>query len=107
MKREYDFSRATRRKRRDLPPVEQLDRQTKVRITILLDYDVLQYFKKRAAAPGAEPYQTQINRALREYIEGGRSPSKDDLLGDEGFVARLAERVARYSPRKKTARQGR
>lgn len=107
MKREYDFSRAKRPNRRTLPPIEELDRQTKVRITILLDYDVLQYFKKRAAAPGAEPYQTQINRALRECLVGKRSPGRDDLLGDEGFVARLAERVAQYSSRKKTARQGR
>jgi uncharacterized protein (DUF4415 family) len=33
----------------------------KVRITINLDADVLEYFKQRAAAPHSAPYQTQIN----------------------------------------------
>ncbi|MBI2198934.1 MAG: BrnA antitoxin family protein [Candidatus Rokubacteria bacterium] len=107
MKKEYDFSRAKRRTVRDLPPIEDLDRHTKVRITIMLDNDVLQFFKARAAKRGAEPYQTQVNRALREYMEGGRPPTKDDLLGDEGFVSRLAERVAEYSTRKTVSRRPR
>jgi uncharacterized protein (DUF4415 family) len=98
MKKEYDFSHAKRATFKGLPPIEELDRHIKVRITIMLDYDVLQFFKQRAAAPGAEPYQTQINRALREYASGGRPPDKDRLLNDEGFISRLAERVARYSP---------
>jgi uncharacterized protein (DUF4415 family) len=98
MKKEYDFSHAKRAALKGLPPTEELDRHIKVRITIMLDYDVLQFFKQRAAAPGAEPYQTQINRALREYMSGGRPPDKNRLLNDEGFISKLAERVARYSP---------
>lgn len=107
MKKEYDFRRAKRGAVRDLPPIEDLDRHTKVRITIMLDNDVLQFFKSRAARRGAEPYQTQVNRALREYMEGGRTPTKDDLLGDESFVSRLAERVAKYSTRKTVSRRPR
>src|SRR5688500_4770567 len=46
MKKSYDFSKGRRAKKRDLPPAEELDRHTKIRITILLDADVLDYFKR-------------------------------------------------------------
>ena len=107
MKKEFDFSKAKRAKFKNLPPIEELDRHTKVLITIMLDLDVLNFFKARAAKPGAGPYQTQINRALREYMEGGGPPGKDDLLRDEGFISRLAERVAHYSVRGRGAKGGR
>ncbi len=107
MKREYDFSRAKRAKFKGLPPLDELPRHIKVRITMMLDYDVLEFFKQRAAAPGAEPYQTQINRALREYMAGlGTSRSKT-LLDDEGFISTLAERVARYVAKKEPRAKGR
>lgn len=101
MKKEYDFSRAKRARFRDLPPKEELARHTKVRITIMLDLDVLDFFKKRAVEPGVQPYQTQINQALREYAALSRSSRKDDLLNDEGFISRVSERVAEYSTRRK------
>ena len=41
----------------------------KVRISIDLDHDILDYFKQRARQPNAAPYQTQINKALRQVIE--------------------------------------
>ncbi len=102
MKKEYDFTRAKRAKFEGLPPEGERARHTKVRITILLDQDVLAFFKMKAAKPGAEPYQTQINRALREYISGSEPPAKDRLLDDERFISRLAERVARYAVVKRT-----
>jgi uncharacterized protein (DUF4415 family) len=37
----------------------------KVRISILLDEDILAHFRQRAAAPDTLPYQTQINHTLR------------------------------------------
>ena len=97
MKKEYDFGQAKRAALRRLPPIAERARHTKVRITIMLDQDLLQFFKARAAEPGAAPYQTQINRALREYVTGGRYPLSKDLLSDEGFISRLAERVSRYA----------
>lgn len=45
----------------------------KVRISILLDEDVLEHFKQRAAAPNALPYQTQINNELRAVMMSDRS----------------------------------
>lgn len=107
MKKEYDFSRAKRASFSGLPPVSERARHTKVRITILLDQDVLAFFKARAAETGAEPYQTQINRVLREYTSGGKPPASEHLLADEGFISRLAERVARYAAGSRAPRQQR
>ena len=61
----------------------------KTRITMLLDSEVLAFFKARARRRGAEPYQTQINRILREYASG-LDPSLSEA------VRRVAERMARY-----------
>jgi len=83
-----------------MPPPDQLDRHTKVRITIFLDNDVLKFFKGRAAKRGQPPYQTQINQALREYMEGSQPPGKGGL-DDPGLIAHLAERVAEYSAAKR------
>src|ERR687895_2876662 len=101
MKKEYNVSRAKRATFANLPPIEELGRHTKGRITIMLDLDVLDFFKPRAAQPGAEPYQTQINRALREYIEGRRGRATPGRPDDEGFISHLAERVAEYVVRKR------
>jgi uncharacterized protein (DUF4415 family) len=94
MKKSYDFAKAKRAKKRALPPIEDLDRHTKVRITIYVDGDVLEHFKRRAEEPGALPYQTQINQALREAMvraqSGGRSLQDDD----DRLIDRLADRVA-------------
>ena len=55
-------------KRREFPPEAFEDRNTKVKISIYLDLDVLDYFKGRAANDGT-PYQTQINGELRALME--------------------------------------
>jgi uncharacterized protein (DUF4415 family) len=54
-------------------------RNTKVRISILVDLDVLNFFKARASKTGAQSYQTQINQALRAQMEG-REPTEFDNL---------------------------
>ena len=59
MRKEYDFSDATRG-----PAVEHAG---KTRITIMLDADVVAAFRARAGDTG-RGYQTEINRALREYL---------------------------------------
>jgi len=63
----------------------------KIRITMLLDPEVLAFFKARAARRGAEPYQTQINRVLHQYATA---------VGPPGAAGprRIGERAARYSP---------
>ena len=64
----------------------------KVRVTMYLDADVLEYFKGRATQPNAAPYQTQINQELRTVMEGG-SGAYASLVEDERFITAVAERV--------------
>jgi uncharacterized protein (DUF4415 family) len=42
---------------------------SKVRITIRLDADIIQYFKNQVLEAGGGNYQSLINNALRHHIE--------------------------------------
>jgi uncharacterized protein (DUF4415 family) len=66
----------------------------KVRINIMLDEDIVEYFKQRAALPNAAPYQTQINHALREVISGKRLSALPVDDQNEALAERIAEKVA-------------
>lgn len=82
---EIDFS--------DIPPLtdEQLARMkplrdvlpqtvpNKVRITIRLDADILNWFKEEVQQAGGGSYQAFINLALREYIKSQNEPLEDTL----------------------------
>jgi hypothetical protein len=61
MKKEYDFSKGKRGALVKVP-------KGKIRITIRLDSDVLDWFRSQVEAVGGGNYQTMINNALREYI---------------------------------------
>ena len=65
MKREYDFSKGKR------GPVVAPE-PGKTRITIRLDNEILDHFRKRVHEMGGGNYQTLINDALREFIRGVR-----------------------------------
>ena len=65
MKRQYDFSKA--RRGPIVPPTPG-----KTRITIRLDNDVIEHFQASVDRAGGGNYQTLINDALREYIQGTR-----------------------------------
>ncbi len=41
----------------------------KTRITIRIDTDILDFFRKRVHEAGGGNYQTLINEALREYVQ--------------------------------------
>lgn len=62
MRKEYDLSKGQR------GPVIAPD-PGKVRITIRLDEDIIDWFREQVNAAGGGNYQTLINKALREYIE--------------------------------------
>lgn len=62
MKAKYDFSKA--RRGAVVPPSG-----SKVRITIRLDRDVLDWFKSKVEDAGGGNYQTMINDALQAFIE--------------------------------------
>lgn len=63
MKREYDFSKG---KRGAIVPPEP----GKTRITIRLENEILDHFRKRVHQMGGGNYQTLINDALHEYVRG-------------------------------------
>jgi uncharacterized protein (DUF4415 family) len=101
MKKEFDFSKAKRSEFwKKMPPPSQFDRHTKERITIFIDLDILGFFRARAATRGKPPYQTQINQALRQYMEGTKPPGRGGL-SDDKLISHLAERVAEYSEAKR------
>ena len=67
MKHTCDFSKGRRGRVVAEPPPEP----EKVRITIRLDEDLIDYFGAIADRSGGKVgYQTLINSALREYVEG-------------------------------------
>ncbi len=76
MKDRYDFSKGRRGKVVQSEP----EPEGKVRITIRLDQDIVDRFLQMAeASGGATGYQTLINAALREYLDG-KSPKFEDAL---------------------------
>jgi hypothetical protein len=77
------------------PPEAADPRNIEVTISLRVDADVLEWFKAQAAPPGALPYQTQMNRALRATMNG--HVAKADLLDDDAFIDAVAERVRRRS----------
>src|SRR5262245_21763892 len=104
MRKEYDFSKGWRSEYwKRMPRRDQLARHTKERITIFIDLDILNFFRTRAAKRGSPPYQTQINQALRDYMEGSPSPARNPL-SDKKVIAHLAEQIAEYSVARRKAR---
>ena len=87
------------RRARRFASAEDITRaKAKVTVSIRLDPDVVDFFKKRADAPNAAPYQTQINQALREYIEsrGDDDAAFDRLLKNERFITAVAKRIREF-----------
>lgn len=79
MKPEYDFSKAKRA--RDVPHLANLQKRAsaKMRITIMLDSDVIEAYRRKAEATGSG-YQTEINRALREHLQQQATPLTEERL---------------------------
>jgi hypothetical protein len=91
----------------DITPEEWKDISTgkKSRITLMLDADIVAYFKARADQPDPASVEAQINDALREVMRreqpGAPHESRAALLRDEEFIQAVAERVkARLQPRR-------
>lgn len=76
MKDRSDFSKGNRGR---VLPAEP-EPEGKVRITIRLDQDIVdRFFQMSEVSGGATGYQTLINAALREYLDG-RAPKFEDTL---------------------------
>ena len=76
-------------------------RNTKVRISILIDLDVLNFFKEKASKAGALAYQTQINQILRAHMEGKAPVDADTLAQDDRFIRAVAKRVKQLSSKQR------
>jgi uncharacterized protein (DUF4415 family) len=70
-----------RRRTRTINP-----REAKIKMTMFIDGDVLQHFKKRAETSNAAPYQTQINQELRAIMER-------DLANEQEKLDEVAEKL--------------
>ena len=83
----------------------------KVRISILLDEDILDHFKQRAAPPNALPYQTQINHTLRAAMMEDRGVTveveddHEELLTNPAFVNAVARIVREQLDRERKRRK--
>lgn len=51
----------------------------KVRITIRLDSDIIEYFKNKVHSAGGGNYQTMINESLHNYIRSNEKSLEDTL----------------------------
>jgi len=99
MREDYDLKRLKVKRRGPLRGLEGAKPDSaKVRVTIALDRDVVAHFKTEAEKPGALPYQTQINQALRRVAfgeVGGSEAVKAALLEDKDFLSAVADAVDR------------
>jgi len=76
------------------PWAERLKNAKKVKVSIYLDHEVVEYFRERAEHPNAAPYQTQINNELRKVMEGGAAESvEDDILNNKKFLKALKKKL--------------
>jgi len=71
MREEYDFSQGKRG--------AVLPSPGKTRITIMLDDDILEYFRAEAEKEG-RGYQTMVNAALRDVMRQANGKGDDELL---------------------------
>ncbi len=69
----------------------------KSRVNIMLDADIVEFFKEQAANKGSLPYQTQINQALRQFVENANQPKNEvitmNMLDNPAFISALAEKL--------------
>ncbi|MBI1389640.1 MAG: CopG family transcriptional regulator [bacterium] len=72
MKEKYDFSKG--RRGPVLPPSGN-----KVRITIRLDRDIVEWFRSKVEEQGGGNYQTMLNEALRNYMQREDQPIEEIL----------------------------
>lgn len=84
------------------PELKAPQRTAKTRVTMFLDQDIVDAFKRAAEAENALPYQTQINLALRKYLqEQSLALSASDLPTIRTLARAIAEELQSLAPQKK------
>jgi len=101
MKSEYDFSKGKRGRVAPEAPAPRDSPKEKARITIRLDADIVEHFLGEAdASGGALGYQTLINEALRQHVEG-KAPKLEEtlrrILREEIGAAKVDQRISMRS----------
>lgn len=86
MRKEYDFSQGRRG--------AVIASPGKTRITIMLDNDLIEFFRARAEALGTG-YQTQINAALRATLAQAKSEACKPPTEDQPLTVGLLRKVLR------------
>ena len=76
-------------------------REQKLKVTIMLDADILDFYKAQAAKAGNLPYQTQINRELRKAMEKSQNPKSlvvtMEMLENPAFLSDLAKKLKKVA----------
>ncbi len=90
---EVEFKKRFKRIERPAFLGELTKKENKNRITIMLDPDIIEHFKKQTEGT-TTGYQTLINQTLREKIDGSQTANKADelierLLQDKKALSRL------------------
>jgi hypothetical protein len=80
MRKQYDFSKGKRG--------AVLPSPGKTRITIMLDDDIIEFFRKEAEAKGTG-YQTMINLALRAALSKSSASGRDDQPLTVGILRKV------------------
>ena len=74
-------------------------KDSKIRVNICLDAEIVQHFRKRAENPNSAPYQTQINNELRKTMEKDLAVNKletnnvQEIAKNKEFVRAVAEQL--------------
>ena len=84
------------------PELKSVQRTLKARVTMFLDQDIVDSFKRAAEAENALPYQTQINLALRQHLqEQSLSLSVSDLPTIQTLARAIAQELQALAPKRK------
>ena len=83
-----------------VPPEALEPRNIKVQVSIKLDADILEHFEELANRPGAQPYQAQINQALRGIVDRESDGTSGAVVAsDDESPERLIEEIKYLLPR--------
>ncbi len=101
MRDEYDLKTLKVKRRGLLPSLKgQSPEQAQLKMTIVLDEDLVNYFKAEAQQADTQFYQTQINQTLRQAIQqksvlrdADMDTIKKVLLQDSDFIRQIAHKI--------------
>lgn len=80
------------RRRRIEPKHRVTPGESKIRVTLWIDADVVREFKQQAETLGSPKYQTLMNAALRTAAFS-ESSSNGALINNDEFIAAVAKKV--------------